>query len=662
VNGGRRSFVIKMPKRSPGKRAVIRVGLEWSRRLALGAGLLLGSGTLVGCDDQTAVAQRLENARALVQQGDTRLAIAELKHALQEVPEDADLRLMLGKLYLGRGELPYAEKELSRAKALGLESPELMLALGDLWLRQNHEVQLLDELAPRSGWPEDAQAAALGLRARAYLSLDDPEGARSAYQAMLELDPDSIDARIGLVRLAMRAGDPEAGAQLLADALRAAPDHPTLLGLSGDLAFQLARYPDAAGMYRKQLEAAPDKVAARLALTEALIAAGELREAEALLDQLLTEQPGNGLANYLRAAAAFQAGHVDIAQVHSGRAVAAIPTHVPSMFLAGASNYALGRLEAAHRNLTKVLARDPDHAPARLLLAATDRRLELAPSGAANTFDPGERLFRVDLAVVQSGELDADLGDDAAEAARLARAGDHFEAARPLARMASASPDDPSVLELDGGLALLAGRPGAAARALEAALEQRPAAVLARKLALAEWRAGDDAASRATLEDWLARAPGDLQSRLTLADLHLAADRPAAARDRLIEVVTIRPTDPIALNNLAWALLEEGRARAARSYAERALALAPHEPQVMDTLALVLIDLGELDRASALLQRAAWAEDADPGIEAHLAQALARRGEKEAARKILLRLLAEPGALAERDRAAAEALLRELGG
>ena len=72
--------------------------------------------------------------------------------------------------------------------------------------------------------------------------------------------------------------------------------------------------------------------------------------------------------------------------------------------------------------------------------------------------------------------------------------------------------------------------------------------------------------------------------------------------------------------------------------------------EVMDTLALVLTELGELDRASELLQRAARAEDADPEVEAHLAQALARRGEQEEAREILLRLLAEPGALAERDR------------
>ncbi|MGH6904535.1 MAG: tetratricopeptide repeat protein, partial [Geminicoccaceae bacterium] len=203
MNGG--AFAIEVPQRLPGTRAVIRVCRKWSRRLALGAGLLAGSGTLAGCDDQTAVEQRLENARVLVQQGDTRLAIAELKHALQQAPEDADLRLMLGQLYLGRGDLPYAEKELNRAKALGLESPELMLALGDLWLRQNHEAQLLAGLAPHRGWPEAAQAAALGLRARAYLRLDDPQRARSAYQAILELEPDSIDARIGLVRLAMRA-------------------------------------------------------------------------------------------------------------------------------------------------------------------------------------------------------------------------------------------------------------------------------------------------------------------------------------------------------------------------------------------------------------------------------------------------------------------------
>lgn len=648
----------------PGRRLMMRFRTGQTWLVTLGPCLVLGLTALNGCD-QISVEQRIENAQAFVQQGDTSRAIAEMKRALQEVPEDAHLRLMLGRLYLSGGDLPYAEKELSRARALGLESPELMLALGELWLRQKRAGQLLDELAPRDDWPEAARAAVLNLRARAHLGLEDPAGARRAYQAILDADPDNVDARIGLVRIAMRAGDSGASGLLLTDALRVAPEHPTLFGLSGDLAFQLAQYGDAASMYRKQLDAEPDNVTARLALAEALIAAGELAQATALLDQFLAERPGNGLANYLRAAAAFQAGDAAVARTHSERALAAISEHVPSIFLAGASNYALGRWEAAHWNLEKVLAREPDHAPARLLLTATNRQLERAKAEAADGFDTGEPLFRVDLAVVQSGEVAADADEDGregAEAGRLARAGDHPEAARILARLQSATPGNAPVLELEGGLALLAGRPGAAARAFEAALEQRPTAVLARKLALAQWRAGDSARTEAVLEAWIARAPDDLETRTTLADLYLAGDRPGAAREHLIRVIAARPNDVGVLNNLAWALLEEGRARAARPYAERALVLAPHEPRVMDTLALVLTELGDLDRPIELLRRAARAETVDPGMEAHLAQVLARRGDQAAAREILIRLLADPEALAEREEAAAEALLRDLGG
>jgi tetratricopeptide (TPR) repeat protein len=632
------------------------------RIVTVGAALLLGSMALPGCDDQGAVEQRIDVARVFLQQDDAQAAIAELKRALQETPEDADLRLMLGQVYLRIGDLPYAEKELSRANALRPQSPDVVLAQGELWLRQKHEAQLLDEIAPQPDWPMSAQTAALNLRARAHLGLDDPAGAHRAYQAILDAEPDNVDARIGQIRIAMRQNDPGTSERLLADALRIAPDHATLLGLKGDLAFRLARYPDAVGTYRKQLEVAVGGGTPRLALAEALLAAGELAEAGALLDDFLANRPGNGLGHYLRAVVAYQAGDAEVARMHSERALAAIPTHVPSMFIAGASSYELGRLEAAHWNLERVLAREPDHASARLLLAATNRQLERSKADAANAADAGETLFRVDLAVVQSGELaGADTAEEGVEAGRRARAGDHGGAARILARLESAAPGDASVLELGGGLAALAGRPQAAARAFEAALEQRPAPALARKLALAHWRAGDSAASETAHEAWLARSPDDLETRLSLADLYLAANRPAAARDQLMTVVTSRPTGAAGLNNLAWALLEEGRARAARVYAERALGLAPDEARVMDTLAVVLTEQGELDRAVELLQRAARAETRYPEVEAHLARALAQRGDGEAAREILLRLLDEPGTLPARDEAAAEALLRDLG-
>ena len=630
---------------------------------ALGPGLLICLLAIGGCEEPSPQ-QRIENAQAYLQRGDTRRAIAELKQVLQEQPDDAEVRLMLGKLYLTSGNLPYAEKELGRARALGLDSAELMAALGDLWLKQGRREQLLRELHPQDHWPQEAKTAAYRLRARALTGLDDFAGARRAYETMLRLAPDSVDARIGLVRIAMRSEDPGASELMLTDALHIAPDHPTLLGLSGDLAFERGAYADAAEDYRKQLETAPDNVGARLALAQALIAAGENAQADALLDDFLAERPGNGLANYLRAASAFQTGDAEAVQRHGERALDAMPTHVPSMFLLGAGSYALGRLEYAHWNLKKVLARQPDHAPAQRLLAATDQQIALSAPDDVDPLRQDERLFRVDLASVQSTQPDANGAGqtEAAEAGRLARAGDHGAAERIVAGLASAAPESQAFLELQGGLALLAGRPVAAARAFEAAQLSTPAAVLARKLALAQWRAGQHATSQATLEAWLTRAPDDLVTQLALADLHLAAGRPAAARQLLTRVVTAKPDEVAALNNLAWALLEEGRAAAARPFAERALRLVPHEPSVLDTLALVLTELGELDRAVALLQRATRAETGAPAIEVHLAQALARRGEAEEARGILRRLLVDPKALPKADHAAARVLLRELGG
>jgi predicted Zn-dependent protease len=224
----------------------------------------------------------------------------------------------------------------------------------------------------------------------------------------------------------------------------------------------------------------------------------------------------------------------------------------------------------------------------------------------------------------------------------------------------SAAPDSPGLLELRGGLALLADRPSAAARAFEAARQATPVGVLARKLALAQWQAGQRVTSEATLEAWLTRSPGDLETKLTLADLHLAVGRTAAARLLLTQVIATRPDEVVALNNLAW--LDDGQPAAVRPFAERALRLVPDEPSVMDTLACMLIELGKLEPAIELLQRATRVERRGPEIEVHLAQALARRGDREEARGILRQLLVDPDALAEREQGEAQVLLHELGG
>ena len=260
------------------------------------------------------------------------------------------------------------------------------------------------------------------------------------------------------------------------------------------------------------------------------------------------------------------------------------------------------------------------------LLAATDQQLALAAEP-RDSMRAGERLFRVDLAAVQS--VAPEQNGPARPRRRRPRSPARAIMTQPSRSWPSWRAPHRTAPRCSSCAADWPCSPAGhrRRRAFEAAQQARRRACW-RKLAFAQWQAGQRATSQATLEAWLARSRRS-RDPADLADLHLAAGRTAAARQLLTRVIAARPDEVAALNNLAWVLLDEGQAAAARPFAERALRLAPDEPSVMDTLACVLTELGELEPAIELLQRAARVENRGPEIEVHLAQALARRGDRE---------------------------------
>ena len=109
------------PMRAPERLRRLHASGGHARRfLAL---MLLACLSALSACEEPSPQQRMENARAFLQGGNAQLAIAELKRVLQEQPDDAGVRVMLGKIYLTGGDLPYAEKELERAQALGSIPP-----------------------------------------------------------------------------------------------------------------------------------------------------------------------------------------------------------------------------------------------------------------------------------------------------------------------------------------------------------------------------------------------------------------------------------------------------------------------------------------------------------------------------------------------------------
>ena len=152
--------------------------------------------------------ERLARAEAANAQGDARTAMIELRNLLRDDPENAQARLLLGRTALAMGDPATAEKELQRAVELGVSADTVRVPLSRAYLQLgNYEgvIARLDGAAATDDPEADADVHVL--RGNAQIELRDLEAAREEYMAALELDPDSLDARLGLAQLSGIEGD-----------------------------------------------------------------------------------------------------------------------------------------------------------------------------------------------------------------------------------------------------------------------------------------------------------------------------------------------------------------------------------------------------------------------------------------------------------------------
>ena len=342
--------------------------------LARSALLCLGL-MLSGCDEKSAE-DYYQKALQHRSNGEIAASIIELKNALQAAPNDAEARLLLGTIYLEVRNLASAEKELIRARDLGVASDRLVEPLADLWLAQGDFQKILDEL-PRlspSGAPQDAPR--LLAEAQAYQGLNRLAEARLAYAAALDLQADNLRARYGLAWTARQIGDFAAARSALDAALQLQPDNPDFIALKADLDTKEGNQQQAEEGYRTLLRLQPDNLNARASLAGILFGRHNYREATEQLDVVLAAQPSHGNANYLRAAIAVEGADYETAKRLSERVILTNPNHVPSLLIAASANYAIGLLEQAERYATRVLELAPDHEFAGTLRAAIHVRTD----------------------------------------------------------------------------------------------------------------------------------------------------------------------------------------------------------------------------------------------------------------------------------------------
>lgn len=480
--------------------------------------------------------------------------------ALRLEPDGPAARQMLAIAAFGRGDLSQAEAELARLDAQARQGEMASVITGSV------QVVRLDFA-----------------------------GARTSFETALRTAPQSVAARLGLVRLALTEGRFEEAERLLGEVLQRDPDNAEALGrLTGLLNGPRPR--EARAVLERAQAANPGEQALFIALAGALLRANEAERAVQVLDSEPARAGRRGAIGLMALAEARAAlGQWAEAEAASRQALAAEPTSVP-----------------ARQQLANILLRRGEVRTAETLI---EEGLRNAPGNAAL------QGSLVGLAQ-QSAGLDAAL----TVADRLA--------ARPGAM--------PAAAVLRGDLLLGARRAAEAAEAYAAMAARAPSETLAIRQAGALGLAGRQAEAATVLRAWLERAPDSIGALAALSQFDLVAGRTAEAERALERVVATQPRDAVALNNLAWLLAERGgtaELARARELAERAYFLSP-TGAVSDTLGWVVLRQGDAPRALPLLRQAVALSvtpqgEPDRSKAFRLASALAATGERAEALRLL---------------------------
>jgi predicted Zn-dependent protease len=176
-----------------------------------------------------------------------------------------------------------------------------------------------------------------------------------------------------------------------------------------------------------------------------------------------------------------------------------------------------------------------------------------------------------------------------------------------------------------------------AAEAYLAMAKATPSTALVMSAANAYMAGNQPALARGVLNDWLAAHPNDIDTLRALATLEIGSRHLEAAVPLLEKALGQLPSDPVALNNLAWAYQELGDKRAL-AMGRRAFLLQP-SPQSADTLGWILLKQGDARDAMPLLVQAANSLKADPSVQFHLAAALKETGKRDEAIASLAKLV-----------------------
>ncbi len=657
------------------------------RRLARGAASPVAAAALVlallaGCGEP-GVPALLDTARSALVKKDTEAARISLKSVLQQAPDNAEARFLLGQLLHDSGDAAGAEVELRRA--LELQHPQQLVLppLASAMLALNKGGQLLQQFGSTQLDDPAARARLQTSLAAAEAGSGNLDAAATRLQAVLRDQPAHEPALLLRARLAAARGDSADALAQLQALVAGHPDNAEAWLLQGDLLLRgkpgEAPPPTGPAMaaYQQALKRRPEAVAAHAAVIGLQLAAADFAAAGSQLQALQKVAPKHPQTLFFDAVLAEHKGDFKRARELTQLLLRNGPNSPQVLLLAGRTELQLDNLAQAEAHFSKAVQQLPGAAmprqqlaqvllrsgqadkalatlapllegsapPVETLTVAAQAHLIKGDSAAADAaFARAAKRYpddlRVRLALALSevakgkgapalAEVRAVAAADKGSSADLAlinllvRGNDLPGALKAVDALATKLPNDALPEQLRGRIALQAKDSAGARRHFEAALA-RNADYLPALAGLAALDLADKqpAAAKSRFQGVLQRDPRNTSAMLALAELTARiGGQPDEVLKWLNDAVAADPSDARARALLVDQLLAGNQTKAALEAAQAGVEALPGNPELLDRLGRVQLARGDAQQAVATFHKLAAAAPRSPLPQLRLADA-----------------------------------------
>jgi len=548
---------------------------------------------LAGCDSAGSLSDTEYVARAhdYLDKGELNAASIELKNALLHNPNNTQARWLLGSLYLETGDMPSAEKELVKARELGVSDESVFPLLARAYLAQGKYDDVLG-LGVQSSFSKEVQASLLTSQGIATLRQGNSKKADEFIATAMRMKPDLPYALYGQAETDIVSQDYGKARESLNQALEYDPEYAPAWELIGDLE-RRANHPESAEhAYSKALENSFEDVGYRLKRALVRIQLQQLEDAQKDLNKLKKQLPNHPGVNYAQGLISFLQRKYTDAQESFQLALRVDENYMPAVLYLGATNFALKNEGQSITYLSRYISAFPSYVPARKLLAimALHQR----------HYKRAEELIRP---VVISDSNDVMALNLMANA--LLGQGETEEAIQILKRVSTLQPESAFAKTRLGLGLLVQGEEPDAVASLKSAIELEPEFQQAEVLLILNYlyKQEYDQAQQAA-QNFIGRQPDNPLAQNLLGLAYLGKKQLEQAKKAFTTATEISPGDPVACQNLAVLALRNSKPEEARRLYQQVLEKNENHLGTLIKLAALEGGQGDATGMKSTLERA----------------------------------------------------------